>query len=405
GLVIGSADTAALLDEVAVLAPDIAQLRFGGALEAALAEMPGRPIADERAGSDMLYSSGTTGAPKGVRFALPDDPAIGAANALAGLMSRVLGMGEQSVYLSPAPLYHAAPLRWSMTVQRLGGTVVVMEKFDPEQALELIARYRVTDSQWVPTHFVRMLKLPDAARTRHDISSLRCAIHAAAPCPVPIKQAMIDWWGPVIREYYAGTENNGFTYITSEEWLERPGSVGRALLGTVRICDEAGEEVPARTEGQVFFEGGSPFSYHNDPGKTREATNRHGWTTLGDVGWVDEDGFLFLTDRKSFMIISGGVNIYPQEIENLLVTHPKVADVAVIGAPDPDMGERVVAVVQPRDMRDAGPELATELSAWLRPQLARIKLPRQMDFRAQLPREPTGKLFKRLLRDEYNAPG
>lgn len=404
-LVVGSGHTAALLDEVAGFVPEIEQLRFGGGLENELAGMPETPVADERAGCDMLYSSGTTGSPKGVRIPLPDDRAIGAVNSLVGLATQAFGIGGDAVYLSPAPLYHAAPLRWSMTVQRLGGTVVVMEKFDPEQALALIERYKVTDSQWVPTHFVRMLKLSEDVRNRYDMSSLKCAIHAAAPCPVPIKQAMIEWWGPVIREYYAGTEGNGFTYISSEEWLKRPGSVGRALLGTIRICDEADDEVPARTEGQVYFEGGSPFAYHNDPDKTRDATNKHGWTSLGDVGWVDEDGFLFLTDRKSFMIISGGVNIYPQEIENLLVTHPKVADVAVIGAPDADMGERVVAVVQPRDMAEAGPALATELIAWLAPQLSRMKLPRQIDFRSQLPREPTGKLFKRLLRDEYRALG
>ena len=402
-LVVGSGYTAALLDQVAGLVPDIVQLRFGCGLEAELAAMPDTPVADERAGCDMLYSSGTTGSPKGVRMALPDDPAIGAVNPLVGLAARAFGIGGDAVYLSPAPLYHAAPLRWSMTVQRLGGTVVVMEKFDPEHALQLIERYKVTDSQWVPTHFVRMLKLPEEVRTRYDTSSLKCAIHAAAPCPVPVKQAMIDWWGPVVREYYAGTEGNGFTYISSEEWLQRPGSVGRALLGTIRICDEAGDEVPPRTEGQVFFEGGTEFTYHNDPDKTRDATNKHGWTSLGDVGWADGDGYLFLTDRKSFMIISGGMNIYPQEIENVLVMHPKVADVAVIGAPDADMGERVVAVVQPHDMAEAGPELAAELSAWLMPQLSRMKLPRQIDFRAELPREPTGKLFKRLLRDEYRA--
>ncbi|MFM6830754.1 MAG: acyl-CoA synthetase, partial [Novosphingobium sp.] len=402
-LLFGSAYLSTTLDEVAKLKPDVPQLRIGVDAEAALAAMPDTPIADERAGYDMLYSSGTTGKPKGVRIPLPEDPAIGAPNSLVGLASQAFGIGEDAVYLSPAPLYHAAPLRWSMTVQRLGGTVVVMEKFDPEQALALIERYRITDSQWVPTHFIRMLKLPKDVRTRYDTSSLKCAIHAAAPCPVPVKQAMIDWWGPVIREYYAGTEGNGFTYIASEEWLQRPGSVGRALLGTLRICDDHGNEVPARIEGQVFFEGGSPFSYHNDPAKTRDATNRHGWTSLGDVGWVDEDGFLFLTDRKSFMIISGGVNIYPQEIENLLVTHPKVTDVAVIGAPDPDMGERVVAVVQPRTMAEAGADLASELTAWLAPQLSRTKMPRQIDFRAELPREPTGKLFKRLLRDEYAA--
>ena len=400
-LLVGSAYNAALLDEVAALAPEVDQVRFGGGFEAELARMPATTIADERAGVDMLYSSGTTGSPKGVRIPLPEDPEIGAVNPLVGLATQAFGITGDAVYLSPAPLYHAAPLRWSMTIHRLGGTVVVMDKFDPECALALIERYKVTDSQWVPTHFVRMLKLPADVRTKYDTSSLKCAIHAAAPCPVPVKRAMIDWWGPVIREYYAGTEGNGFTYIASEEWLARPGSVGRALLGTIRICDEDGNAVPAGTEGQVFFEGGSPFSYHNDPDKTRDATNKHGWTSLGDVGRVDEDGYLFLTDRKSFMIISGGVNIYPQEIENLLVTHPKVTDVAVIGAPDADMGERVVAVVQPRDMADAGPELAAELTHWLAPQLSRVKMPRQIDFRPELPREPTGKLFKRLLRDEY----
>lgn len=404
-LLIGSAYGAQVLDEVAKIAPDVPQLRLDtpGAmsLEDALAAMPDTPIADERAGCDMLYSSGTTGKPKGVRIPLPEDPEIGGGNSLIAIANQAFGITGDAVYLSPAPLYHAAPLRWSMTIHRLGGTVVAMEKFDPEHALELIEKYKVTDSQWVPTHFVRMLKLPQEARAKRDISSLKCAIHAAAPCPVPVKQAMIEWWGPVIREYYAGTEGNGFTFISSEEWLQRPGSVGRALLGTIRICDEDGDEVARRTEGQVFFEGGSPFSYHNDPDKTRDATNKHGWTSLGDVGLMDEDGYLFLTDRKSFMIISGGVNIYPQEIENLLVTHPKVADVAVIGSPDPDMGERVVAVVQPRDMAEAGPALAAELTEWLNPQLSRVKMPRQIDFRAELPREPTGKLFKRLLRDEY----
>jgi len=406
-LLVGLASLGPILDAVAVAAPEVAQLRLGGTdaldLGAALAVMRDDPVADERAGCDMLYSSGTTGKPKGVRVPLPEDPAIGGANTLIALSSGPFGIRRDAVYLSPAPLYHAAPLRWSMTIHRLGGTVVCMEKFDAEKALQAIEQYRVTDSQWVPTHFVRMLKLPDEVRTRYNLSSLRGAIHAAAPCPVPVKQAMIKWWGPVLNEYYAGTEGNGFTFISSPEWLARPGSVGRALLGTIRICDEDGDEVPRGTEGQVFFEGGNPFHYHNDPDKTRDATNRHGWTSLGDVGWEDDDGYLFLTDRKTFMIISGGVNIYPQEIENLLVTHPKVADVAVIGAPDPDMGERVVAVVQPTDFSDAGAALAEELAVWLAPQLSRLKLPRQIDFRAELPREPTGKLFKRLLRDEYKA--
>ena len=407
-LLFGSAYLAPTLDEVAKLAPQVEQLRLGtpGPLSAedALATMPDTPIDDERAGVDMLYSSGTTGRPKGVKIPLPEDPDIAQANALVGLTMMAFGIKPDSVYLSPAPLYHAAPLRWSMTIQKLGGTVVVMEKFDPEAALAAIEKYKVTDSQFVPTHFVRMLKLPEDVRAKYDVSTLKCAIHAAAPCPVPVKQAMIDWWGPVIYEYYAGTEGNGFTFVTSQEWLAKPGTVGKALTGIVRVCDENGDEVPRGTEGQIFFEpteGMVPFEYHNDPDKTRDARNKHGWTSLGDVGYQDEDGYVFLTDRKSFMIISGGVNIYPQEIENLLVTHPKVADAAVIGAPDPDFGERVVAVVQPLDMAEAGPALAEELSEFLAPQLSRVKMPRQIDFREQLPRELTGKLYKRLLRDEY----
>jgi acyl-CoA synthetase (AMP-forming)/AMP-acid ligase II len=403
-LLIGSDYTGKALDEVARLAPDVAQLRFGQDLEAALAAHPALPITDERAGCDMLYSSGTTGKPKGVRLPLPVDPAIGSSNALHTLAQQAFGIRTDAVYLSPAPLYHAAPLRWTMTVHRIGGTVVVMDRFDPEHALQLIEQYKVTDSQWVPTHFVRLLKLPEEVRAKYDISTLKCAIHAAAPCPVPVKQAMIAWWGPILLEYYSGTEGNGFTFITSQEWLQRPGSVGRTVTGILHICDEAGDEVPRGTEGQVFFEpseGQPQFQYHNDPVRTAETRNKHGWSSLGDVGWEDEDGYLFLTDRKSFMIISGGVNIYPQEIENLLVTHPKVVDAAVIGAPDAEMGERVVAVIQPVNLAEAGPALAAELTEYLAPQLSRVKMPRQIDFREELPREPTGKLFKRLLRDEY----
>lgn len=408
-LLFGSAYLASTLDAVAELIPAVGQLRFDtpGALsaESALAAMPITRIADERAGVDMLYSSGTTGRPKGVKIPLPEDPAIDATNVLVQLAMAAYGINENATYLSPAPLYHAAPLRWSMTVHKIGGTVVVMEKFDPEAALAVIEKYRITDGQFVPTHFVRMLKLPEAVRCKYDVSSLKCAIHAAAPIPVPVKEAMIAWWGPVLYEYYAGTEGNGSTFITSQEWLKKKGSVGKALSGVLHICDENGDEVPRGTEGQVFFEPSDPslptFEYHNDPVKTAESRNKHGWSSLGDVGYMDPDGYLFLTDRKSFMIISGGVNIYPQEIENLLVTHPKVADAAVIGAPDPDMGERVVAVVQPLDMNEASPELAAELSEYLSGQLSRLKMPRQIDFREQLPRELTGKLYKRLLRDEY----
>jgi long-chain acyl-CoA synthetase len=374
-------------------------------IEPVLDAMPTTPVADERAGTDMLYSSGTTGQPKGVRLPLPADPDIAAVSPLAMIAAQAFTFSSDSVYLSPAPLYHAAPLRWCMSVTRLGGTLVIMEKFDPEPALAAIEKYKITDSQWVPTHFVRMLKLPQEARTRYDLSTLKCAVHAAAPCPVPIKEAMIDWWGPVLREYYAGTEGNGFTFISSEDWLTHKGSVGRAINAVIHICDEDGNEVPVRQEGTVYFESESQFTYHNDPVKTAESRHpQHPtWSMLGDVGWIDEEGFLYLTDRKSFMIISGGVNIYPQEIENLLVSHPKVADAAVIGAPDEEMGERVVAVVQPLHMADAGDSLAEELKLYLRGSLSGVKMPRQIDFRAELPRHATGKLYKRLLRDEYWA--
>jgi long-chain acyl-CoA synthetase len=319
----------------------------------------------------------------------------------------VMGAGMPSdgsmIYLSPAPLYHAAPIGWCTTAQRLGGTVVVMEKFDPEFALQTIEKYRVTDSQWVPTHFVRMLKLDEAVRSRYDLSSHQRALHAAAPCPVPVKQAMIAWWGPIVNEYYAGSESIGMTMIRSPEWLTHPGSVGTAIHGKLHVCGPDGEEVPAGTDGLIYFENDILPTYHNDPEKTADAMHPKGWMTLGDIGHVDADGYLYLTDRKSHMIISGGVNIYPQEIENLLVTHPKVMDAAVIGAPDADLGEQVVAVVQPMDMGEAGETLEQELRDFLAPQLSRIKMPRLFDFRSELPREANGKLYKRELRDEYAA--
>ncbi|WP_277971384.1 acyl-CoA synthetase [Sphingomonas echinoides] len=399
--------SAALAGAVADVPIDVLRFAVGGAIpgwadwDAAVAEQPADPIPDERAGIDMLYSSGTTGRPKGVRVALPEDPDIAATTVLEMLARGLYGLGPDSIYLSPAPLYHAAPLRWSMTVQRLGGTVVMMEHFEPEAALAAIERYHVTASQWVPTHFVRLLKLDALTRARYDVSSLTVAIHAAAPCPVPVKEAMIDWWGPVLFEYYAGSEGNGLTTIASSEWLAHRGSVGKAAYGVLHVCGEDGAEVPPGTEGLIYFEGGGAFEYHNDPEKTAEARNAFGWSTLGDIGRVDDDGYLYLTDRKSFMIISGGVNIYPQEIENRLITHPRVADVAVIGAPDAEMGERVVAVVQPVDMAEAGPDFAAALIAWCRAELSGVKTPRQIDFTAELPRHATGKLYKRLLRDHY----
>jgi long-chain acyl-CoA synthetase len=407
-MIIASPALGPLLHEIGAglaryLAGPAGQSEFSGwqSLTNAMAQQPETAIADERAGADMLYSSGTTGRPKGVRLPLPEDPGLNVGNVLVNLAVGAFGFTPGCVYLSPAPLYHAAPLRWCMTVHKLGGTVIVMEKFDPEKALSLIELYKVEFSQWVPTHFVRMLKLPPETRAKYDVSSLRCAIHAAAPCPVPIKEQMIDWWGPVLMEYYAGTEGNGFTFISSQDWLTHKGSVGRAIMGVIRICDDEGNALPARQEGAIFFEGGNPFSYHNDPEKTAQAANKHGWTSLGDVGWADEDGFLYLTDRKSFMIISGGVNIYPQEIENHLINHPAVADVAVIGGPHDEMGEEVIAVIQPADMSVAGDALRDELQAFAREKLSGVKIPRRIDFRAELPRHDTGKLYKRLLRNEY----
>jgi long-chain acyl-CoA synthetase len=368
--------------------------------EQALDAMPATPIADQSTGADMLYSSGTTGRPKGIKFALTAAP-IDAPTTLVQLASRLYNVDAASVYLSPAPLYHAAPLRWCMAVQHLGGTVVLMDRFDAEVALRLIEKHRITHAQWVPTHFVRFLRLPPTTRDRYDVSSLRSAIHAAAPCPIPVKEQMIEWWGPILHEYYAGTEGNGMTAITAREWLNRKGSVGRAVFGEIRVCDEEGVQVPALTEGVVYFAGGREFEYHNAPEKTAESRNALGWSTLGDVGYVDQDGYLFLTDRKAFMIISGGVNIYPQEIENLLVTHPAVMDVAVVGAPDPEMGEKVVAVVQLVNPADGSPALAEELIAFARTALSHVKVPRLIEFTRELPRHPNGKLYKRLLRDAY----
>jgi long-chain acyl-CoA synthetase len=406
-VLIASRGIGAVAERLVPMLSDIRRLMVDGAVEGYDAYEPLRdaedasPIDDPVSGAIMLYSSGTTGKPKGVRFPLSEEPFGTNVSPLVMLGGGLYGFSPDMVYLSPAPLYHAAPLRWSMAVQQLGGTVVVMERFDAERALADIERYHVTHAQFVPTHFIRMLKLPEEVRQRYDMSSLIATWHAAAPCPIPVKQAMIDWWGPIVHEYYAGTEGNGFCAISATEWLAHKGSVGRNLTTVTKICDEDGEEVPPRTEGAIFFAGGTPFSYHNDPEKTAAATHPEGWTTLGDVGWMDEEGYVYLTDRKSFMIISGGVNIYPAEIENLLVTHPAVADVAVIGAPHEEMGEEVVAVVQPIDPTADRDALAADLTAFARDHLSHVKTPRRIDFRDALPRTETGKLYKRLLRDEY----
>jgi len=366
------------------------------------------PLDEDRVeGQDMLYSSGTTGQPKGVKVPMLNAPLGEGTDGVTMLCQLLFGAGPDTMYLSPAPLYHAAPLRFCRAVHRTGGTVVVMEHFDPARYLELVEEHRITFSQVVPTMFIRMLKLPEEVRAKYDVSSLQSVVHAAAPCPVEAKRKMIEWWGPVVHEYYAGTEGNGFVYTNSEDWLAHPGSVGKAVIGVLHIVGEDGEEVPVGEAGTIYFEGeaAATFEYHNDPEKTsgsRDPGGR-GWSTLGDVGRVDEDGFLYLTDRKAYMIITGGVNVYPQEAENLLALHPKVADVAVLGVPNDDFGEEVKAVVQPVDMADAGPDLERELIEYTRQHLADVKCPRSVDFRAELPRHPTGKLYKRLLKDEYWA--
>jgi len=388
-------------------------LAFGGEVgghdsyEDALAAASTAPLPSQPRGGDMLYSSGTTGRPKGVMVPLSGRQVDEPGDVLVGFVTGAFGVDAESVYLSPGPIYHAAPLRFCGAVQAVGGTVVMLERFEPAAALAAIDVHAVTHSQWVPTMFVRMLRLPEPVRAGLDGSSHRVAIHAAAPCPVEVKRAMIDWWGPILAEYYSSTEGNGITFVDSPTWLEHPGTVGKALLGTVRICADDGSLLPAGEIGTVYFERERrPFDYHHDPAETAGATHpgHPTWTTTGDIGKLDEEGFLYLTDRKAFMIISGGVNIYPQEIEDALALHPAVADVAVIGVPDPDMGEAVKAVVQPTEGVVAGPALAEEIVAFLGQRLARYKLPRSVDFVDELPRTATGKLVKGRLRERYGAP-
>jgi long-chain acyl-CoA synthetase len=369
-----------------------------------VADLPATPIDDEIEGDLLQYSSGTTGRPKGIKRALPHVPPAES----PGLMSALVGfwMRPDAVYLSPAPLYHTAPSVWSMQTQAAGITTVVLEKFDAEGALDAIAKHQVTHGQFVPVMFTRMLKLPAAVRESYDVSSMERVMHAAAPCPVEIKKQMIDWWGPIVDEYYASSEAHGSTLITAEEWLTHPGSVGRAMTGGLHIVGEDGQELPAGQAGEIYFEGGLTFEYLNDPEKTASARDKggHGWMTVGDIGYLDEDGYLYLTDRRHHMIISGGVNIYPQEAENLLVTHPKVMDAAVFGIPDEEMGQRVKAVVQTVDPVDGTEAFGEELLGWLRDRLAHFKCPRSISFEAQLPRTDTGKLYKQSLIDKYSAP-
>lgn len=369
--------------------------------EEAVDAQPTTPIDDQSNGVPMLYSSGTTGKPKGV-FTRPASDDVNTDSIVAEMLRMVFGFSDETVYLSPAPLYHAAPLHYCMGATMNGSTIVVMEAFDAEQSLRLIEEHRVTHSQWVPIMFVRMLKLPEEVRTAYDTSSLQYAIHAAAPCPIEVKEKMIEWWGEVIVEYYSASEGIGFTMIDSANWLTHKGSVGQAIVGELHIVDDDGNELPPGEIGTVYFGGPqTTFEYFKEPGKTAEAYNERGWATCGDVGYVDEEGYLYLTDRKNFTIISGGVNIYPQEIENALASHDKIADVAVFGVPHEEFGEEVKAVVQPVNWADATDETAFEILEWLRDKISHIKMPRSLDFHPELPRMDNGKLYKRRLQEQY----
>ncbi|MEE2061660.1 acyl-CoA synthetase [Rhodococcus artemisiae] len=409
-ILVVSAPLAALAEAIADSTPKVRiRVAFGGDVpghvdyRTAIATMPTAPPDDQPRGTDMLYSSGTTGRPKGIRPYLTGAQIWEDSGNHVVRTLRSYGFEENSVYFSPAPIYHAAPLRYAAAAIALGGTVVMASRFDAEATLGYLERYRVTHSQWVPTHFVRFMKLPAEVRSRHDMSSMQAAFHAAAPCPVEVKRAMIDWWGEVIYEYYSSTESPGSTTITPQQWLRKPGSVGRAAGGSVvHICSDDGAELPAGEVGQIYFERpGSEFEYYNDPDKTAESRHpgRPGWSTTGDLGYLDDDGFLFLTGRKKFTIISGGVNIYPEEIEAALTVHPKVFDVAVIGVADDEMGESVKAVVQLAPGVDAGEAVASELIEYCRSRVARYKCPRSVEFTAALPRTATGKLLKGALLD------
>ena len=373
---------------------------FEGLDQALAAGAHGDP--DEREGVDLLYSSGTTGRPKGVLSSLALGP-LGSPPGFTTLFHQLWDIGEDTVYLSPAPLYHAAPLRVVLSVHRYGGTVVIMDKFDAAGALQLIESHRVTHTQMVPTMLIRMLKLPEETRDQADVSSLRVVIHAAAPCPPEVKRRLIEWFGPIVREFYSATENYLFTELDSHEWLQHPGSVGRPVAGTPHILDDDGHELPLGQTGTIWSEAGPPFEYLNDPDKTAQTRNDHGWTSVGDLGYLDGDGYLYLSDRRSDLILCGGVNVYPQEIENVLAGHPDVADVAVFGIPHDEMGQVVHAVVQLRADLAPTDELEARLVAHCQQHLAGVKCPRRVEFIDALPRTPTGKLLKRVLRDQHES--
>ncbi len=368
-------------------------------LATALNAVDAAPLEHERLGARMLYSSGTTGRPKGIRQPLKDLHPADAPPRLGGLMDR-LGISPDTVLLSPAPNYHAAPFTFLLVVQNLGGTVVSLPRFDAEHLLAAIDAHRVTHVQVVPTMLSRLLRLPAATRARYDLGSLEVLVTSGAPCSRELKAAAMDWLGPVVHEYYGASEGYGQTHVSPAEALQRPGTVGRALKGTIHVTDAAGHELGHGEVGRIWFAGTDPVTYHRDDEKSRRARNDRGWSTVGDLGHVDADGYLYLAGRESHTIISGGVNVYPAEIEELLTTHPQVTDVAVIGIPDEDLGEAVHAVVQ------AGPgadtvTLADELTALCRAHLAGFKRPRSFDFVEALPRTPTGKLRKDEVRRPY----
>jgi long-chain acyl-CoA synthetase len=370
-------------------------------LDRSTAAYPTTSIADESLGTPMLYSSGTTGRPKGILRPLPEQPPSQQLP-LFDFLQRLWRYRDDMIYLSPAPLYHAAPQAAVSLAIRQGGTVIIMEHFDAERYLQLVHTYKVTHSQLVPTMFSRMLKLPDEVRRRYDLSSLEIAVHAAAPCPVQVKERMIEWWGSIIHEYYGATEALGFTACDSAEWLAHKGTVGKVMLGELHILDDNMRPCPNGTPGMLWFKTATPFEYFNDPEKTACARSADGsMSTVSDIGYLDNDGYLYLTDRATFMIVSGGVNIYPQECENLLITHPKVADAAVFGVPNEEFGEEVRAVVQLMPGVAPGPNIAEELTAFCGEHLAQHKCPRSIDFEVELPRLPTGKLYKQRLRDRY----
>ncbi|WP_431270834.1 AMP-binding protein [Dankookia sp. P2] len=373
--------------------PGYASYETGVAAQDPAAPLPERPV-----GRGFLYSSGTTGLPKGIRRPLVPYEQRDAPE-WDMTWKGFYGFGEDTVYLCPAPLYHAAPNRYVYRTLTEGGTVVVLRKSDPAQCLATIERFRITHSQWVPTMFVRMLALPEAVRRGHDLSSHRTAIHAAAPCPPAVKRAIIDWWGPILWEYYAGSEGIGTTVISPQDWLRKPGSVGRPVNGVaVHITGEDGAELPSGQTGTIRFSGAPRFAYHNAPDKTAACYDARGWATLGDLGWLDEDGFLFLSDRRADLILSGGVNLYPAEIEAVLAQHPDVSEVAVVGVPHAEMGEQVHAVVVPR----GGAALeAKALEDWCRDRLAGPKRPRSWEVAEELPRSEAGKLLRRILKERY----